>query len=156
MIKTAILTISDVRTIETDLSGPAIRNIMRASEFEICAYDVIEDNRELIKEKLIHYCDKLKVNLLLTTGGTGFSPRDITPEVTLEVICRQAPGIAEHIRREGLKNMPKLMLCRAVSGIRDKTLIINLPGNPKAAEDSLRSILEIIPHAIVTLCGNKH
>ncbi|MBA3071264.1 MAG: MogA/MoaB family molybdenum cofactor biosynthesis protein, partial [Nitrospirae bacterium] len=96
-----------------------------------------------------------KVDLILTTGGTGLSPRDVTPEATLEVIEREIPGIAEAVRIEGLKKTKRAMLSRAVAGVRDKTLIINLPGSPKAVKENLKVIIDVIPHAIEKIKGDE-
>jgi molybdopterin adenylyltransferase len=115
-------------------------------------YDILPDEKELIKEKLIEY-GKL-VDLILTTGGTGLSPRDVTPEATIEVIDRQIPGIAEAMRIEGLKKTRRAMLSRAVAGVRGKTLIINLPGSPKAVKENLEIILGVLPHAIEKIKGD--
>ena len=110
--------------------------------------------REIIKNKLVHYSDVLKVDLILTTGGTGFSPRDITPEATLEVIDRNVPGIAEAMRLNSLKVTPHAMLSRSISGIRNSTLIVNLPGSPKAAKENLEVIMPALPHGIDKLKGD--
>ncbi len=127
---------------------------------EIIATEIIPDEKEIISEKLIHYADQLCCDLVLTSGGTGFSPRDVTPEATLEVIDRQAPGIPEAMRTKSLAKTPMAMISRAVAGIRGETLIINLPGSPKAVKENLGVILPVLPHSIEILrgeggeCGN--
>ncbi|MFA5098591.1 MAG: MogA/MoaB family molybdenum cofactor biosynthesis protein, partial [Candidatus Margulisiibacteriota bacterium] len=113
---------------------------------------IMPDEKDLIKAKLIQYSDK--VDLILTTGGTGLSPRDVTPEATLKVIDREVPGIAEAMRAAGLKKTNRAMLSRAVAGVRGRALIINLPGSPKAVQENLEVILDVIPHAIEKIQGD--
>jgi len=120
------------------------------------AYDVVPDEIPAIKEKLIYYCDDLKVNVVITTGGTGFSGRDVTPEATGQVIEKLIPGLPELMRAEGLKKTKKAVLSRGIAGIRRNTLIINLPGSPKAVRESLEAILDLIPHSLEMLKGGKH
>lgn len=155
MIKIAILTVSDTRNKTNDESAKAIMDLLKDG-FEICAYDIVKDDKQAIKDILIHYADSLGVEVILTTGGTGLSPRDVTPEATAEVIERQVPGISEFVRIEGLQHTEKSMLSRGISGIRKKSLIINLPGSPKGARESLTSVLKIIPHAVSMLKGQGH
>lgn len=160
--KIAILTISDkgAAGLREDLSGPAIREMLAGLDAEFVAADIIPDERVLIAERLIHYADKVCCDLVLTTGGTGFSPRDVTPEATLEVIDRQAPGIPEAMRAKGLAKTPMAMISRAAAGIRGRTLIVNLPGSVKAVKENLEVILPVLPHAMEILrgeggeCGN--
>jgi molybdopterin adenylyltransferase len=154
MITVAVLTLSDKSSKgeREDASGPMIREMLKGIDAEVKYYDILPDEKEVIKEKLIEYC-KL-VDLILTTGGTGLSPRDVTPEATIEVIERQIPGIAEAMRIEGLKKTRRAMLSRAVAGVRGKTLIINLPGSPKAVKENLEIILGILPHAIEKIKGD--
>lgn len=121
---------------------------------EVKKYAVVPDEMKDITETLIFMCDEIKSDVVFTTGGTGFAPRDITPEATKAAIEREAPGISEAIRYESLKITPKAMLSRAVSGIRGKTLIINLPGSPKAVKESLEAVLPVLSHAVETLSGN--
>lgn len=156
MIKTAILTVSDTRTKENDLSGQTIQKALKKDDFEICAYDIVRDEKEEIKSKLIHYADNLGVDMILTNGGTGLSPSDVTPEATMEIIEKLTWGISEFIRAQGVEKTKKSILSRGISGIRKHTLIINLPGSPKAVEESLAAIYEIIPHAISMLKGEGH
>lgn len=153
MITIAILTLSDKgsRGEREDLSGPEIKDMVRGIG-TVGYYEVIPDEKDLIKEKLIDY--STKVDLIITTGGTGLSPRDVTPEATLEVIDREIPGIAEAIRIKGLKKTDRAMLSRAVAGVRGKTLIINLPGSPKAIREGLDAVMGVIPHAVEKIKGS--
>jgi len=154
MITVAVLTLSDKgsKGEREDLSGPLIQNILKGINGEIRFYDVLPDEKELIKGKLIEYAEK--VDLILTTGGTGLSPRDVTPDATIEVIDRQVTGIAEAMRFEGYKKTKRAMLSRAVAGVRGRTLIINLPGSPKAVKENLEVIIDILPHAIEKIKGD--
>lgn len=154
MITAAILTLSDKgsKGEREDLSGVLIKEMLERAGITIRFYDILPDEKSMIKEKLIEYSGK--VDLILTTGGTGLSPRDVTPEATLEVIEREIPGIAEAVRSEGLKKTKRAMLSRAVAGVRDKTLIINLPGSPKAVKENLEVIIDVIPHAIEKIKGD--
>ena len=120
---------------------------------EVAHSEILADEKALIKERLIHY-SKL-VDVIFTTGGTGLSPRDVTPEATLEVIEREIPGIAEAMRFEGLKKTRRAMLSRSVAGVRGRALIINLPGSPKAIKEGLEAILEVIPHAVEKIKGGS-
>ncbi len=151
--KVAIVTVSDKgsKGQREDMSGKIIKEIL-TNWAEIVHYSIVPDEKDLIKKELITQSDK--VDLILTNGGTGLHPRDVTPDATLEVIEREIPGIAEAIRIEGLKKTKHAMLSRAVAGIRGKTLIINLPGSPKAVKESLEVILEALPHAINKIKGD--
>lgn len=153
MITVAVITLSDKgsKGERKDESGPIIADMLKELA-EVKYYDILPDEKELIKEKLLQYVNK--VDLILTTGGTGLSPRDVTPEATLDVIEREVPGIAEAMRIEGLKKTRKSMLSRAVAGIKGQTLIINLPGSPKAVRENLRVILDVIPHAVEKIKGS--
>ncbi|WP_315118345.1 MogA/MoaB family molybdenum cofactor biosynthesis protein [uncultured Clostridium sp.] len=155
MIKTGILTISDKgsKGEREDLTGPAIEHKLKEDGYSIEYYKVIPDDLEKIKEELIHMCDNLKLNLIFTNGGTGFSKRDVTPEATMAIIERYVPGIGEAMRMESLKITPKAMLSRAISGIRGETLIVNLPGSPKASIENLEVIMPVLPHGIDILTG---
>lgn len=154
MITVAVLTLSDKgsKGERTDTSGPLIQDMLKSIDAEVKFYDILPDEKELIKKKFIEYSEK--VDLILTTGGTGLSPRDVTPEATLEVIDRQVPGIAEAMRSEGLKKTSRAMLSRAVAGVRGQSLIINLPGSPKAVKENLETVLDVIPHAIEKIKGD--
>jgi molybdopterin adenylyltransferase len=153
MITIAILTMSDksAKGEREDKSGKIIAETLEVLG-NIKYYDVLPDEKDLIKQRLIEYSNK--VDLILTTGGTGLSPRDVTPDATLEVIDREVPGIAETMRIEGLKKTRHSMLSRAVAGIRGQTLIINLPGSPIAVKENLEVIIDIIPHAIEKIKGD--
>lgn len=155
MIKTAILTISDKgsRGERIDGTGPALIRELEDTDFIISSYKMIPDEQEEIERELIYLCDELKVELILTNGGTGFSERDVTPEATQNVIDKYVPGIGEVMRMKSLAITPKAMLSRSIAGIRKKTLIINLPGSPKAAVENLQFVLPAIPHGIEILTG---
>lgn len=154
MITVAVLTISDKgsKGDRKDVSGPLIEDILKKIEAEVKYYEILPDEKRLIRKNLIKYSKK--VDLILTTGGTGLSPRDVTPDATLEVIEREVPGIAEVMRAEGLKKTSRAMLSRAVAGVKGETLIINLPGSPKAVRENLETILNVIPHAIEKIKGD--
>jgi len=151
----AILTISDrsSRGEREDASGPVIAEILQSKGMEIKEYQIVADDRLVIAEKLKSFSDDLCVDLVLTTGGTGLSPRDVTPEATLDVIDKRIPGIEEAMRYESMRITPHGMLSRAVAGARGRCLIINLPGSPKAVRENLTVILPAIPHAIEILKG---
>jgi len=154
MMTAAILTLSDKgsKGEREDLGGPAIKEMIRPISAEVRYYEIIPDEEELIKEKLIEYSNS--VDLIITTGGTGLSPRDVTPDATREVIDREIPGIAEAMRMAGLGKTKRAMLSRAVAGVRGKTLIINLPGSPKAVKEGLGAIMDVIPHAVEKIKGS--
>lgn len=154
MITAAILTLSDkgAKGEREDLAGPLIRDMISALNAAVSYYAIIPDEKDVLKEMLIDWSKK--VDLVITTGGTGLSPRDITPEVTMEVIEREIPGIAEAMRAAGMGKTKRAMLSRAVAGTRGNALIINLPGSPKAVKEGLEAILEIIPHAIEKIKGS--
>jgi len=153
-MKVGVLTLSDKgsKGERKDTSGPAIREMVKKIGGEVVEYKIAPDDLETIKKTLIEWSDQ-GIHLILTTGGTGFSPRDNTPEATAAVIEKQAPGIAEAIRYYGLQKTPKAMLSRAVAGIRKQSLIINLPGSERGARESLEAILDTLPHAIELLTG---
>lgn len=136
-----------------DLSGKIIKNMMQENGYEVVDYIIIPDEKLLLQETMIEMCDKKKIDLILTSGGTGFSKRDVTPEATLEIINRQTPGISEAIRYYSLQITPKAMLSRAASGIRGDTLIINLPGSPKAVKESIEFLLPALEHGLEILKG---
>ena len=149
MFKAAIITASDkgAQGLREDLSGPCIKKILEEANYEVVSIDILPDDRNLIADKLIELSDR-KIPLILTTGGTGFAPRDNTPEATRDVIEKETPGISEAIRAESLKITPRAMLSRAVSGIRKQSLIINLPGSPKAVKECLDFILPTLEHGL--------
>lgn len=154
MITAAILTLSDKgsRGEREDLAGPEIREMLGRINADVRYYQVIPDEKDLIIAKLIEYSSR--VDLIITTGGTGLSPRDVTPDATLEVIDREIPGIAEAMRGEGLRKTRRAMLSRAVAGVRGSTLIINLPGSPKAVKDGLETVMDVLVHAVEKIKGS--
>lgn len=155
MFKVGIITASDKGAAgqRVDESGKVIRELVTAHGFMVTGYRLVPDDRLLISEQIMELADNEGVDLILTTGGTGFSPRDWTPEATRDVIHREAQGIAEAIRSYSLTITPKAMLGRGIAGIRDKCLIINLPGSPKAVRESLEYVLPVLPHGLEILKG---
>jgi molybdopterin adenylyltransferase len=156
MIKSAILTISDKgsRGERVDGTGPAVREILEKNDYQVDYYKIIPDEQQLIEAELKHICDELKINLVLTNGGTGFSKRDVTPEATRNIIEKYVPGIGEVMRASSLKITPKAMLSRAIAGIRGESLIINLPGSPKGASENLEVVIPALKHGIEILIGD--
>lgn len=152
--KAAVITVSDRAASgeREDASGDALARLLEAMGADSTVRAVVPDERERIAAALIEHCDA-GVDLILTTGGTGLAPRDVTPEATLKVIDRQASGFAEAIRAESLRITPRAMLSRAVSGVRGSTLIINLPGSPRAAEESFKVIEPALGHALEVIAG---
>jgi len=154
----AILTLSDKgsRGEREDLSGKLLQKFCSALNWEIKHYEILPDERDLIAEKLVFLADTLKVDLILTTGGTGVHPRDVTPDATSQVIKKEIPGIAEFIRFLSFQRTPLAALSRAKAGIRGETLIINLPGSPKAIEEIFPHLTEVIEHAVRKIKGDQH
>ena len=152
-IKAAILTISDTRQTGDDLSGDRLAGLLFNVDAEIVSRSIVSDDRSGIERALRLLSADPGINLILTTGGTGFGPRDNTPEATREVIEREAPGIAEAMRRETAAKTPLAILSRGVCGITDGTLIINLPGSPKAVEECFEVIRPILVHAVELIAG---
>jgi molybdenum cofactor synthesis domain-containing protein len=152
-VKVAILTVSDRSASgeRPDTGGPAIAQAIRECSWEVVHQSIVPDSIEVISKQLSSWADEGGIDLILTTGGTGFSPRDVTPEATTAVISRLAPGLPEAMRQASLQVTPHAMLSRAVAGIRKQTLIVNLPGNPKGAVENLAVILPVIPHAVELL-----
>ena len=153
-MRICILTVSDrcSRGEAEDKSGPLISELTKPFA-ETAEYRCVPDEQQQIEDALIKMCDRFAADVVFTTGGTGFAPRDVTPEATKAVIEKEVPGIPEAIRAESLKITPRAMLSRAVAGIRGKTLIINLPGSPKAVRESLAVVRPVLEHAMETLSG---
>ena len=155
MIRVGILTVSDrgSRGERVDLSGEEIRRVVASIGASAVKYEIVPDEREDIAQRLRAWADGGEVDLILTTGGTGLAPRDVTPEATLAVVERLAPGFGEAMRAASLAKTPTAILSRAVAGVRGRTLIINLPGSPKAVRECLEAILPALPHAVETVRG---
>jgi molybdenum cofactor synthesis domain-containing protein len=158
MITVAILTVSDScsRGEREDVSGRTIEQMLPRAQFEAVARGIVPDDRDEITAELVTLADITGVDLVLTTGGTGFGPRDVTPEATASVCERMVPGFGELMRLEGYKRTPKAVLSRAVAGIRGRTLVVNLPGSPRAVRECLDVILDLLPHAVEMLHGGGH
>jgi len=156
MFKVAILTISDrgSKGEREDSSGPLIRQMVKDLPAEVIHYEIIPDEKEIIVKALKKSVDQLKADLILTTGGTGLSPRDVTPDATLEVIEKQVPGFSEAMRAESLRKTPHAMISRAIAGVRGSSLIVNLPGSPKSVKENIGVILPALPHALSKLKGD--
>jgi molybdopterin adenylyltransferase len=152
-IRFGILTLSDrsARGERADSSGPALAHLIQAENWSVTKQDLLPDDESAIRDVLVEWADSGELDVILTTGGTGFAPRDVTPEATRAVIDREAPGLAEAMRAASLKITPHAMLSRIVTGIRKKTLIVNLPGSPKGAVENLKTIISVLPHAIQLL-----
>jgi len=152
-IRFGILTLSDrsSRGERADSSGPALARLIEAESWFIAKQTLLPDDESAIRKILVEWADSGELDVILTTGGTGFAPRDVTPEATRAVIEREAPGLAEAMRAESLKITPHAMLSRIVTGIRKRTLIVNLPGSPKGAVENLQAILQVLPHAVQLL-----
>ena len=155
MKRAAIITASDSgsRGEREELSGPAIKEILEREGYEVISMDILPDDQVMLAGKLQEIADSEKAELILTTGGTGFSERDVTPEATEEVIERKVPGIPEAIRAYSMTITKRAMLSRATAGIRGKTLIVNLPGSPKAVRESLEYIIDALAHGLEILSG---
>jgi molybdopterin adenylyltransferase len=154
--KAGVLTLSDKGSagLRRDLSGPIIQEILTNLGISVEITEIIPDDQGLIKDCLIAWCDEHHLDLIITTGGTGLSLRDVTPDATLTVIDKRVPGMEEVMRMESLKKTPHAMISRAVVGVRKHTLIINIPGSPKAARECLESIAPALPHALDKLGGD--
>ena len=154
--RVAILTVSDKGAAgeREDLSGREVEELVLREGWKVEVREVVPDEAVIVEERLRYFCDRLRVDLVLTTGGTGMSPRDVTPEATRRVLEKEAPGFAEAMRAASLRVTPHAMLSRAVSGIRGSTLIVNLPGSPKGARENLEVIIPALPHGLEKLRGD--
>lgn len=152
-IRFGILTLSDrsARGEREDLSGPALALVIEREGWSVVKEDLLPDDEVSIRDRLSSWADSGEMDVILTTGGTGFAPRDVTPEATRAIIHREAPGLAEAMRAASLKVTPHAMLSRIVTGIRKKTIIINLPGSPKGAVENLQVVIPVLPHAVQLL-----
>jgi molybdenum cofactor synthesis domain-containing protein len=155
LYKAGVLTISDKGSQgrRADASGEFIRKCLHEMDIAIARYEIVADEKSLISKTLSLWADSGEIDIIITTGGTGISPRDVTPEATQSVIEKELPGIVEMMRSNGYKKTPTAILSRAVAGVRGRCLIVNLPGNPRAVEEYLDLLLPVIPHAIDTLQG---
>jgi len=152
-LRIGILTVSDrsSRDERPDLSGPALVEIVQSQNWDVAETLIVPDDLDVLRDTLIMWADSRDMDTILTTGGTGFAPRDITPEATRFVVDKLAPGLSEAMRLESLKITPHAMLSRAIAGIRGRVLIINLPGSPKAASENLQVIIPVLGHAVQLL-----
>jgi len=152
-----VLTISDSASKgeREDLSGPEARRLLQEAGFKILAVEVLPDERTRIQDRLRQACDRDRTCLVVTTGGTGLSPRDVTPDATERIMDREVPGMAEMMRMEGLKSTPRAALSRGVVGMRASTLIVNLPGSVKGVRESLKALVPILHHAIETISASS-
>jgi molybdopterin adenylyltransferase len=157
IIQAGVITVSDKGSAgqREDKSGPEVERILKTIGIEVTRSAVIPDEIDQIRQSLIDFADYLKIDLIVTTGGTGVSPRDVTPDATLGVIDKEVPGMAEAMRWESYKITPHALISRAVVGIRGQTLIVNLPGSPKGVRENLTVLLPALPHAIEKIKGDE-
>lgn len=158
MLRAAILTISDscAQGNRDNVSGRTIEGILSENEFALVQSNIVADEQDVIAAKLTHLCDSSDIDVVFTTGGTGLGPRDVTSEATMSVCERIVPGLGEIIRSKGWEKTKNAVLSRGISGIRNKVLIVNLPGSPKGAKESLEAVLDILPHALEMMQGGGH
>ena len=156
--RVVLITVSDgcFHGIREDTSGKALAEILEAAGFQIVMREVLPDEKEALARRFRDLCDTEKPELLVTTGGTGLGPRDVTPEATLSIADRVVPGLGELMRAEGMRQTPRAALSRSLAATRNQTLILNLPGSPKGAKESLQAMLPLIPHAIEIMRGGGH
>lgn len=156
MIRAGVLTVSDKgsRGQREDTAGPLVAEILTDAGYNVKKRDIVPDDRDKIAECLIAWVDKEDIRLIVTTGGTGVSPTDVTPEAMLKIITYQIPGMAEAMRTESLKKTPHAMLSRAMAGVRGRSLIINLPGSPGGAKENLAVIVPALSHALAKISGD--
>ncbi|MBN2256156.1 MAG: MogA/MoaB family molybdenum cofactor biosynthesis protein [Deltaproteobacteria bacterium] len=152
-----VITVSDkgARGEREDVSGAEVQRLLSEISATVSAYDIVPDEQDIIQSILIDYCDNRNIDIIVTTGGTGVSPRDVTPDATLNVIEKEIPGMAEAMRRESSKKTPHGMISRAVVGIRKQSLIINLPGSPRGARENFSVILPALRHAVEKIKGDE-
>ena len=157
LLTAAVLTVSDrsFRGEREDLSGPLLKDLVTAWGGEVISYAIVPDEKERIQAALLDLADRQHVDLILTTGGTGPAPRDVTPEATLAVIEREMPGLAELIRAHGSRYTPLSYLSRGIAGIRGRCLIINLPGSPRAVQEGMEALAPVLSHALQMLKGEN-
>lgn len=153
----AVLTVSDKASTgeREDTSGAAIKELLASVQIDVTKYEIVADEVEAIARHLRQWADKRSVQLIVTTGGTGLGPRDVTPEATKSVLDYEVPGVAEAMRAEGLRQTPMSMISRAVAGVRNRVLIINLPGSPKGVCENLSVVLPVLQHALELLAGEQ-
>jgi len=158
IIKVAVLTISDSCTHgdREDVSGQTIVDLLADEIYGVATKEIVADDIDSIADKFKEYADKLCVDLVISTGGTGLGPRDNTPEATIAACQKMVPGLGELARAKGYQKTPNAMLSRSVAGIRNNTLIVNLPGSPKAVKESLEVLLSVLPHAVKMMRGGGH
>jgi molybdenum cofactor synthesis domain-containing protein len=157
MIKAGVITVSDKGSAgqREDQSGPEVERILKTIGIEVIRRAIIPDEIHEIRDILVDFADHQKIDLIITTGGTGVTPRDVTPDATLSVIDKEVPGMAEAMRRESYKITPHALISRAVAGIRGRALIVNLPGSPKGVRENLAVLLSSLPHAIEKIKGDE-
>jgi molybdopterin adenylyltransferase len=157
VITAGVITVSDKgsRGEREDVSGMEVQRLLHEISATVAAYDIVPDEQEIIQNILIDYCDNRKIDIIVTTGGTGVSPRDVTPDATLKVIEKEIPGMAEAMRRESSAKTPHGMISRAVVGVRKQSIIINLPGSPRGARENLSVILPALRHAVEKIKGDE-
>ena len=155
MYQAAVITVSDKGFLgqRQDTSGPALVKLLEERDYEVIHTQIVPDDHDAIRDALLFCTDEKKITLILTTGGTGFSPRDITPEVTMEIVERPTPGIPEAMRAESMKITPRGCLSRSAAGIRGRSLIINLPGSEKAARENILAVIDAVGHGLEMLCS---